>query len=283
MRILLTNDDGILAPGLLALHRAIAELGEVMVVAPETGQSAAGHSITLTAPLICNRVKIREGFEGTSVDGRPADCVKLALLKLIDPPPDLVISGMNAGANVGINLLYSGTVAAAVEGALFGVPSIAVSLEIDLQGESSRESKQDKKKTTAIGQSGDYLDSARGANARVDFDGAASIAKRLIEQIIAAGLRAGDLLNINIPQLGEKRPKGSKVVPMGTETVTDTYEQRTDPRGRNYYWIGADYDHPGGTNDDVSTLHDGFVTVTPLHFDLTRVTQLEHWRGVVSE
>ena len=281
MRILLTNDDGILAPGLLALHRAISDLGEVMVVAPETGQSATGHSITLTAPLICNRVKIREGFEGTSVDGRPADCVKLALMKLINPIPDLVISGMNAGANVGINLLYSGTVAAAVEGALFGVPSIAVSLEIDLQGEPGGDSKKEKKKTTAIGQSGDYLDNPHGTSARVDFDGAASIAKHLIEQIIAAGLRAGDLLNINIPQLGNGRPKGSKVVPMGTEAVTDTYEHRTDPRGRDYYWIGADYDHPGGTNDDVTALRDGFVTITPLHFDLTRASQMEHWRGVI--
>ena len=126
--ILLTNDDGIRAPGLVAMYRALAGLGEIHVVAPETVQSATGHGITLSAPLLTQRVTVEDAFTGTSVDGRPADCVKLAVAKLLPRPPDLVVSGMNSGANVGINVIYSGTVAAAIEAAFLGLPAIAVSL-----------------------------------------------------------------------------------------------------------------------------------------------------------
>src|SRR3954463_13830733 len=128
MLILLTNDDGIQAPGIVALWRELVSLGEVHVVAPETVQSATGHGITLATPLLTSRVSIENGFTGTAVDGRPADCVKLAVAKILPRAPDLVISGINAGANVGINVVYSGTVAAAIEGAFLGLPSIALSL-----------------------------------------------------------------------------------------------------------------------------------------------------------
>ena len=125
MRILLTNDDGILAPGIEALYRALADLGDVEVVAPETTQSAVAHAITVLAPMAAHRLNVKNVFEGWSVDGRPADCVKLAMLELLDRPPDFVVSGINAGVNTGINVLYSGTVAGAAEGAFFGVPSAA--------------------------------------------------------------------------------------------------------------------------------------------------------------
>src|SRR5918994_1431005 len=128
MLILLTNDDGIMAPGIVAMYRELVKLGEVHVVAPGTVQSATGHGITLTTPLLTSRVTIENAFTGTAVDGRPADCVKLAVSQLLPRQPDLVVSGMNAGANVGINVIYSGTVAAAIEAAFLGLPSIATSL-----------------------------------------------------------------------------------------------------------------------------------------------------------
>src|SRR6187549_1712422 len=128
MRILLTNDDGIMAPGIVALYRELVTIGEVSVIAPEQVQSATGHGITLTTPLLTSSVTVENGFTGIAVDGRPADCVKLAVAKLLPRTPDLVISGMNSGANVGINVIYSGTVAAAIEAAFLGLPSIAVSL-----------------------------------------------------------------------------------------------------------------------------------------------------------
>src|SRR5215212_6903919 len=130
MNILLTNDDGIMAPGIVAMYRELTKLGDVHVVAPETVQSATGHGITLTSPLLTSRVTIENAFTGTAVDGRPADCVKLAVAQLLPREPDLVVSGMNAGANVGVNVIYSGTVAAAIEAAFLGLPAIAVSLHL---------------------------------------------------------------------------------------------------------------------------------------------------------
>src|SRR4051812_16288405 len=156
MLILLTNDDGIRAPGLVALYRELAKLGEVHVVAPETVQSATGHGITITTPLLTNRVTVEGTFTGVAVDGRPADCVKLAVSKILPRPPDLVVSGMNSGANVGINVIYSGTVAAAIEAAFLGLPSIAVSLY--LRGEIP-----------------------------IDYARSSAFARRTIEQILAAG------------------------------------------------------------------------------------------------
>src|SRR3954454_14392531 len=156
MLILLTNDDGINAPGIVAMYRELVELGEVHVVAPETVQSATGHGITLSTPLLTNEVTVENGFTGIAVDGRPADCVKLAVAKLLPRAPDLVVSGLNAGANVGINVIYSGTVAAAIEAAFLGLPSVAVSL---------------------------YLKN----DVPMDVARAAKFARETIEQILAAG------------------------------------------------------------------------------------------------
>jgi len=245
MLILLTNDDGIQAPGILAMWRELSAKHEVHVVAPETVQSATGHGITLSTPLLTSRVTIENGFTGTAVDGRPADCVKLAVAKLLPRPPDLVISGINAGANVGINVVYSGTIAAAIEAAFLGLPSIAVSLHL----------KND---------------------VPIDMPRAARFARDVIRQILDAGLAPGEVITINIPGLRpDEHPAGVKTVRQCIQPWVDTYEQRKDPRGRDYFWNSSIFTlGPTQDDTDVAALRDGFITITPLHFDLTQHARL---------
>ncbi len=246
MRILVTNDDGIMAPGLLALRRAMAEIGQVDVVAPTTHQSAVGHSITVSDPIRAHRVDLGGGVAGQGVGGSPADCVKLAVLELLDEPPDLVASGVNLGANVGINVLYSGTVAAAVEGAFFGIPSMAVSIEDS--------------------------DSP-------DFDGAARIARRLVGQWLDRDAGRPTLLNVNVPDLSRGRPKGVRVAGQSLKGWREGWQRRTDPRGRTYYWMVGDPEDEDGADSDAAALADGYVTVTPLRFDLTDYSRLDEVAG----
>jgi len=247
MRILVTNDDGILAPGLLALRRTMAELGDVTVVAPITPQSAVAHSITLTDPIRVHRVNLGDGAVGHGVAGRPADCVKLALLELMPERPDLVVSGINLGTNAGINVLYSGTVAAAVEGAFFGVPAVAVSIEDS--------------------------DAA-------DFDGAAGIARVLIGQLLGRAKGRPILFNINVPDLAKGPPRGVKIVPQSLKGWREGWEKRSDPRGRTYYWmIGNLEPEDQGIDSDVAALAERYVTVTPLRFDLTDPARMEEMQG----
>jgi 5'-nucleotidase len=249
MLILLTNDDGILAPGLAALYREIACLGDIHVVASDSVQSATGHGITLTSPLPIQRVNVGDVFTGISVVGRPADCVKLAVSQLLPRPPDLVISGMNAGANVGINVIYSGTVAAAIEGAFLGLPSIAVSLHLR-------------------------------DDPTPDFARAALFARETIQRILAAGLAPGQVASVNIPGLkANESPAGIRIVRQCTRGWTDTYERRQDPRGREYFWNSSVF-KLGPTEDDtdVAALRDRFITITPLQFDLTNRDLLAQWK-----
>jgi 5'-nucleotidase len=248
--ILLTNDDGIRAPGLVAMYRALSGLGEIQVVAPETVQSATGHGITLTTPLLTQRVTVEETFTGTSVDGRPADCVKLAVAKLLPRPPDLVVSGMNSGANVGINVIYSGTVAAAIEAAFLGLPAIAVSL---------------------------YLRN----HIPIDYPRSTRLARQIIDQIRSAGLKAGQVVSVNIPPLlPDEQPTGVKVCRQCVRPWVDTYEERKDPRGRPYFWNSSVFTLvPTEQDTDVAALRDGYITVTPLQFDLTQYPQLKEWQG----
>jgi 5'-nucleotidase len=242
MRILLTNDDGILAPGLAALHQAVADLGEIAVVAPESPQSAAGHAITVHSPLITQRVHVDNRFWGVSVDGRPADCVKLAFHELMDSPPDLVLSGINAGHNAGINVLYSGTVAAAAEGAMLGAAAVAFSLEVS-----------------------DELDFAR----------AGLYCRRVLETLLTGGLNPGELVSVNIPALRPGVPRGVRVARMSIAGVEEGYERRTDPRGRTYFWMSEKYGLKESPEDsDVVAIHEGYIAVTPLQVDLTAETRL---------
>jgi 5'-nucleotidase len=250
MRILLTNDDGVYAPGLRALWAELRKLGEVVVVAPAAEQSAVGHSVTLTTPLIVQEV-LDEGQRplGWAVEGRPADCVKLALRELLPEPPDLIVSGLNAGANAGINVLYSGTVAAAIEGAFFRVTSIACSLEY----------------TRAR-----PLDFARGA----------ALARAVVEQVLARRPAAGSLFNVNVPSPERGPVRGVRVVPQNVAPYVETFDRRTDPRGRVYFWSSPEFGCPDPHPDtDVTALAEGYVTVTPLQFDLTHAAALEGMAG----
>jgi 5'-nucleotidase len=254
MRILLTNDDGIYAPGLRALRKELQKLGTVTVVAPATEQSATGHSITLLVPLMVQEVRDDDdSFLGWAVEGKPADCVKLALQELLPEPPDLVVSGLNAGSNAGINVLYSGTVAAAAEAAFYGRTAIAVSLRYT-------------------------------KTAPLDFARAADVGRRVIEQIVAAHPPAGSLFNVNVPAPENGPLRGVKVAPQNVSPYGEQFDRRTDPRGRVYFWNMPGTAIPEAPRDtDEAALADGYVTVTPLQFNLTHLEQLTelrrlHWR-----
>jgi 5'/3'-nucleotidase len=253
MRVLLTNDDGIAAPGLVALYQAIADLGDVHVVAPATVQSAKSHSVTFDKPVAArpHRVQVDEGgahFEGYAIEGSPADCVKLALTYLVPQPIDLAISGMNAGANVGINVIYSGTVAAAIEAAFMGVPAIAVSLHL-------------------------------GDRSRTRWAEAAAHARRVINRILAGPIEPHTVMNINVPILDEgDPPRGLRVVPISTSPLLDQYESLKQPAGHTAYQAldSMTFRHtPPDT--DVHALFERYITLTPLHFDLTLRTRLDAW------
>ena len=248
MQILLTNDDGIYAPGLAAMERALARLGEVTVVAPAIEQSGVGHSITFLAPLMAAEAFDGERRRGWAVEGSPADCVKLAIGRFCRKRPDLIVSGINGGFNIGINVLYSGTVAGATEGALFGIPSVAVSLEYD---------------------------------ERPKFDAAAVLATNLIEQIVdqqevQQDARSGPLYNINIPTVALERPTEVRVVPMATARWPADFDERIDPKGRRYYWaMGTPPVAAAGELTDLDAIARGFVTLTPLRIDRTEQRMLE--------
>ncbi len=258
MRILLTNDDGIYAPGLRALRRELQKLGEVVVVAPATEQSATGHSVTLLAPLLVTEVfdDLDSSFLGWAVEGRPADCMKLALLELLDEPPDLVVSGLNAGSNAGINVLYSGTVAAAVEAAFYRHTAIACSLEYT-------------------------------KDARLDWPRAASYARRVVEKILAHNPAKGSLFNVNIPPLERGPVEGVRVMPQNVSVYREKFVRRTNPRGRTYFWTSPEFHCPEPHPDtDVTALAEGFITVTPLQFNLTdraRLAEMGTWDWELGE
>ncbi|MGI9456726.1 MAG: 5'/3'-nucleotidase SurE [Aeoliella sp.] len=245
MLILLTNDDGIYAPGLEAMERELSRLGEVVVVAPATEQSGVGHSITFLTPLMAKEAFDGDRRRGWAVEGSPADCVKLAIAKFCPREPDLVVSGINGGLNVGINVLYSGTVAAATEGALYDIPSIAVSLE--------------------------YSDHAR-------FDRAAQISVGVIEQLLANdAFRDHKLYNLNMPTSATHRSANEtqlRIVPMGVARWPAEFEERRDPQGRRYYWAAGTPPTEFPCETDLTAIYEGRVTLTPLTVDRTHTVKL---------
>lgn len=262
MRILLTNDDGIEAPGILALHDAIASLGEVRVVAPADTQSASSHGITFHKPLMTRRVRIADRMEGVAVEGRPADCVKIGLRALWaewygpGERPDLVVSGMNAGANVGINVIYSGTVGAAVESAFLGVPAIAVSLHL-------------------------------GDRTRTNFERAAEIARHGIDRVLTWPLDAHRVMNLNVPrtECAAAPVPPIRVVGMNVSAGIDGYERRTAPGGQVYYWPsgnGMEFFHTA-QDTDVEALAERSMTITPLYYDLTDRAALATWKARLAD
>jgi len=235
--ILLTNDDGIHAEGLRYLREAVSKLGRVFIVAPESEQSAVGHAITLYEPIRVREVTRNGSFYGYGVHGTPADAVKLALYALLPRIPDLVISGINDGANVGINVLYSGTVSAAREAAILGVPAIAVSLA----------QKKDP-----------------------PFELAVPHVATLARVVLKDGLPPGVALSVNIPAVPAEAIRGFKLTRQGLNKFRERYERREDPRGNVYYWLSGEV-VPDAEDDatDLAALLDGYVSVTPLFYDLT--------------
>ena len=243
MQILLTNDDGIYAPGLAALEQELQALGEVCVVAPATEQSGVGHSVTFLSPLICQEIFDGDKRRGWAVEGSPADCVKIGIFEFCSRRPDLVVSGINGGLNAGINVLYSGTVAAAIEGAFFGITSIAVSLEYD---------------------------------EHADFQKAARLARTIIEQTLERKEAGSELYNLNFPTVAMHRPSPLRIVPMGVQRYGEHFVRREDPRGRPYYWATHDPPpEPSPNETDLSALEQGCITLTPLSFDMTKESTLE--------
>ncbi|PHR97632.1 MAG: 5'/3'-nucleotidase SurE [Blastopirellula sp.] len=247
MEILLTNDDGIYAPGLAAMEHELKKLGNVTVVAPATEQSGVGHSVTFLSPLVCKEIFQGEHRRGWAVEGSPADCVKIGVFEFCQPRPDLIVSGINGGLNAGINVLYSGTVAAAIEGAFFGITSVAVSLEYDPHAQ---------------------------------FETAADKARQIIEQLLKQKEEKSQLFNINMPTAAMTEETDVVVVPMGLARYGEHFIKRVDPRGRDYYWATGDPPpEPTDHETDLSAMKKGLITVTPLQFDMTQKAEFEEMKS----
>jgi 5'-nucleotidase len=251
MRFLLTNDDGIYAKGLSALYDELSQEADCLIVAPEIEQSAVGHAITIFRPLMVRRATKTGSFLGYAVCGTPADCVKIGIKELSDKPVDLVVSGINRGANAGINVIYSGTVSAATEAAIMGVPSLAISLD---------------------------------THKEADFTYAAKFARKMTKLILSNSDLKGSTINVNIPCIPSEKIKGVVVVRQGKSNIVETYEKRVDPRENTYYWISGEYSPKAQSKDtDVAALADGFVTITPIQYDLTRYDLLDTLKGIVEK
>lgn len=245
MRILLTNDDGIRAPGIRALWEALQDEAEIVVAAPAQQQSATGHSITVYQPIWVNEHHFdNPRVTGWRIGGTPADSVKIALDTLMPKQPDLIISGINHGPNLATDVLYSGTVSAAVEGAMHGIPSIAISLATD--GEP-------------------------------DFSPAAAFCRNLVQQIIERKLPSFNLLNINVPPVPASDIQGIAITKLGHIEYENAFEKRVDPRGRTYYWMAGTVMETHNPNDtDVAAIQANRISLTPIHFDLTDYTLLNN-------
>ena len=247
MIILISNDDGIRSEGIQALASAVAPLGEVWIVAPDREQSAVSHSLTLHRPLRVEQIAPRQ----FAVDGTPTDCVNLAASGILPGRPGLVISGINKGANLGDDITYSGTVSAAMEGTLLGIPSIAMSLV---------------------------------ARDQFDFGAAAAFASELAAHVIERPFPASTLLNVNVPDIPRAEMRGFRITRQGKRRFGQSLVEKTDPRGRKYYWIGGSeldfVDEPG---TDFAAIQDGAISITPIHLDLTHHPSLEALAGLALE
>ena len=247
LHILLCNDDGIDAPGIFALAQEIKKIAEVTVVAPDKQQSAVGHAITVNYPLRAVQFKKNNKFFGHAVEGTPADAVKLGVKFLVKRPPDLIMSGINHGSNTAINILYSGTVSAATEGMILGIPSIAVSL------------------TT-------YRDP--------DFSYAAKFAARLALRVARNGLPEGTLLNVNVPAVPESQIRGVMITRQGDSKWDDTFDVRRDPANREYFWLTGRMNVTDTELEaDQVAVRNNYVSITPIHYDLTDRKMMEVMRG----
>lgn len=245
--ILVSNDDGIDAPGIEALVGELKKIGAVTVVAPDRQQSAVGHAITMNFPLRVKKFFKNGRFFGYAVEGTPADAVKLAVRALLPCKPDLLISGINHGSNTAISVIYSGTVSAATEGTILGIPSIAVSL-------------------TTFG--------------KADFSFSASFARRLARLVMRKGLPQGTLLNVNIPPVRRSEVRGVLVTRQGKSTWDDTFDARRDPANKEYYWLtGALREADTGRDVDQWAVTHRYISITPIQYDLTDYSMLKTMAG----
>ena len=237
--ILVTNDDGISAPGIRTLISVMNEIGDVVVVAPDSPQSAMGHAITINSTLQCHKIKIDDGpQEEYTCSGTPADCVKLGINEILNKKPDLCVSGINHGSNSSINVIYSGTMSAALEGAIDGIPSIGFSL----------------------------LDHAYDA----DFSASQEVVTKLVSHVLKEGLPEGSCLNVNIPKLLSKDIKGIRVCRQANANWIEEFDERKDPAGRTYYWLtGTFQNYDNGEDTDEWALSNGYVSVVPVQYDVT--------------
>ncbi len=249
--ILVTNDDGVYSPGLLALKQALDAVGQVTVFAPDRNWSAAGHSKTMHKPLRINRVALADGSPAYTTNGAPSDCVGLALLGAIPDLPDLVVSGINQGGNLGHDITYSGTVAGAMEAVVGGVPAIAVSLD---------------------------------AREWSDFRAVTAVVARLARLILAHGLPPNLLFNVNAPPIPSEAVQGVAATRLGQRVYRDVLVERLDPKGQPYYWIGGE--PPGGVVEDgtdIGAVANGYISITPLSMDMTAYGFMEQLRAWVAE
>jgi 5'-nucleotidase len=252
--ILVTNDDGITAPGIRSLVDAVKDLGQVVVVAPDSPQSGMGHAITIGEPLRLHKSNIFEGIDAWECSGTPADCVKLARDKILHRKPDLCVSGINHGANHSINIIYSGTMSAAMEAAIEGIPSAGFSL-LDFRYEA-------------------------------DFSLAKEIAHTIAKQMLNDKMPEHTLLNVNIPKLSKANFKGIKICRQAYAKWNEEFDHRTDPRGKDYYWMTGKFmnmdTHPDA---DVNALEEGYASVVPVKFDFTdmqmKTTLEEQWKSIL--
>ncbi|MCB8943486.1 MAG: 5'/3'-nucleotidase SurE [Ardenticatenaceae bacterium] len=253
MHILVTNDDGVHAPGLQALAETMRHCGDVSIVAPDRDWSGGGHVKTLHRPLRVKEVLLADGSLAYASDGAPSDCVALAVMGLLDQPIDMIVAGINPAANLGHDVTYSGTVTAVMEGIIWGIPGIAVS-----------------------------LDGNRVEAHELDFSSAARIARLVVRTISETGLPKGVFLNVNVPNVPAHALRGIRNTRQGLRVYRDHLERRQDPRGRDYYWIGGD--SPTGIAEegtDVGALANNFASVTPLQLDLTAypaLSNLMNWQ-----
>ena len=252
MHILVTNDDGITAPGLLALAQEMRHLGRVSVLAPDHNWSASGHVKTMHRPLRVRETRLADGSPAFTSDGAPSDCVALALLGYLPDKVDLVVSGINPNANIWHDVTYSGTVTAAMEAAIGGSPSVAVSLH-----------------------------SPENHQGELDYGPAARAARHILQQLLARGLLPHTLFNINVPYLPDEQIKGIMITRQGLRVYRDRLDRRLDPRGRPYYWIGGE--SPTAIPDegtDFGALTQGYISITPLQLDLTDYGAVEVLQGL---
>lgn len=236
--ILVTNDDGIISPGISALVEVASTFGDVVVCAPDSPQSGKGHAITLDIPLYVEETHQFEGIKSYQCSGTPADCVKLAMDKLLPRKPDLCLSGINHGSNSSINVIYSGTMSAAMEGGINGIASIGFSLL-------------------------DY-------NFDANFEASKVFIAKIIEQVLTYGLPTDTLLNVNIPKLPLSAIKGIKICRQAIARWVEDYDARTDPRGKQYFWLTGRFENlDHGLDTDEWALDNGYISVVPVHFDFT--------------